>query len=228
MIDDQLVTIIMLSVKVAFVAIIVATPVAIMVGYVLARWRFPGHFLLNAITYLPLVLPPVVTGYLLLNFFGLKGVGGQFFANVFGLEFGFRWTGAALAAGVVAFPLIVRPIKLGFETIDQGLLEDASLLGAGRMMVFLTICLPLALPGIVAGAVLGFAKALVEFGATITFVSNIPGETQTFSLAIYSFLQNPDGDRAAFILVVITISISLLTVIASEYLSRKLYVGQGR
>ena len=221
MIDAQLVTILALSFKVAFAAIVVATPLAIIIGYVLARWRFRGHWLLNAICYLPLVLPPVVTGFLLLKTFGPKGVAGQFFQNVFGLEFGFRWTGAALAAGIVAFPLIIRPIKLAFENIEQGLIDDAGILGAGSMMVFATISLPLAIPGIIAGTVLGFARAMVEFGATITFVSNIPGETQTISLGIYTLMQTPDGDHDAFVLVAITIVFSLLTIVASEWLSRR-------
>ena len=219
--EGQLTEIVALSMKVAFLAILVTIPVAIFVGYILARWRFGGHWLLNALVYMPLVLPPVVTGFILLQVFGPKGVGGKFFADVLGLEFGFRWTGAALAAGVVAFPLIVRPIKLAFENIDQGMMNDAELLGAGRWMIFATISLPLALPGIVGGAVLGFAKALGEFGATITFVSNIPGETQTISLGIYSLLQSPQGDRDALMLVLFAVTISLAAIVASEWFIRR-------
>ncbi len=227
MIEGQLFEIVMLSLKVAFAAIVVAMPLAVMVGYILARWRFVGHWFLNAIVYLPLILPPVVTGFILLKTFGPKGVAGQFFADVFGLEFGFRWTGAALAAGIVAFPLIVRPIKLAFENIDQGLIDDAGILGAGRFIVFATISLPLAIPGIIAGTVLGFARAMVEFGATITFVSNIPGETQTISLGIYTLMQTPEGDHDAYVLVMFTIIFSLLTIVASEWLSRRFTSKQG-
>jgi molybdate transport system permease protein len=228
MIDGQLITIVLLSMKVAFVAIVLATPIAVFVGYALARWQFIGHWLLNAIIYMPLVLPPVVTGFILLEAFGPKGVAGRFFSSVLGLDFGFRWTGAALAAAIVAFPLIVRPIKLAFENIEQSLIDDAGILGAGALGVFMTVSLPLAIPGIVAGAVLGFAKALGEFGATITFVSNIPGQTQTISLGIYSLLQSPDGDRDALILVVVAVAISLITIVASEWLSRRAIYRQRR
>ncbi len=221
MIDDQLITIILLSLKVAGVAILFATPIAVLVGYALARWQFFGHWLLNAIVYIPLVLPPVVTGFILLEFFGPKGVIGAFFSNYLGLELGFRWTGAALAAAIVAFPLIVRPIKLAFENIEQSLIDDASILGAGPLVGFATVSLPLAIPGIVAGAVLGFAKALGEFGATITFVSNIPGETRTISLGVYSLMQSPDGEHKALILVLITVGLSVMAIIASEWMSRR-------
>lgn len=228
MVEGQLAIIVLLSLKVASVAILIATPLAIFFGYALARWRFFGHWLVNAIVYMPLVLPPVVTGFILLKTFGPKGVMGQFFLQVFGLEFGFRWTGAALAAGIVAFPLIVRPIKLAFENIDQDMLDEAGILGGRPWTVFWTISLPLAFPGIIAGAVLGFAKAMVEFGATITFVSNIPGETQTISLGIYTLIQSPDGDHDALILVLITLGLSLVTIVASEWLSRKFTVRRGR
>ncbi|MCF6322409.1 MAG: molybdate ABC transporter permease subunit, partial [Rhizobiaceae bacterium] len=219
MIEGQLATIIFLSLKVAAMAILIATPLAVFIGYALARWRFTGHWLLNAIVYMPLVLPPVVTGFILLKVFGPKGVGGEFFSSVLGIEFGFRWTGAALAAGIVAFPLIVRPIKLAFESIEQSLIDDAGILGAKPFFVFCTIALPLALPGIIVGAVLGFAKAMGDFGATITFVSNIPGETQTMSLGIYALMQSPDGDRDALMLVLIMIAISLVTIVVSAWLS---------
>ncbi len=228
MTDGQLVIIVLLSLKVAAFAILVALPVAIFIGYALARWRFFGHWLVNAIVYMPLVLPPVVTGFILLEVFGPRGVGGRFFSTVLGIDFGFRWTGAALAAGIVAFPLMVRPIKLAFENIEQSLIDDAGLLGAGPMITFATVSLPLAMPGIIAGAVLGFAKALGEFGATITFVSNIPGETQTISLGIYSLMQSPDGDRDALILVLITVGLSLMAIIASEWFSRRFIANQRR
>ena len=221
MIEGQLVTIVLLSLKVAFVAIFLAVPFGIFIGYVLARWRFAGHWLLNAIVYLPLVLPPVVTGFILLEFFGPKGIGGIFFTTFLGLEFGFRWSGAALAAGIVAFPLIVRPIKLAFENIEQSTIDDAAILGANPLVVFASVSIPLAMPGIIAGMVLGFAKALGEFGATITFVSNIPGETQTISLGIYSLMQDPRGDRDALYLVLITVAISLIAIVASEWFARR-------
>ena len=221
MIDAQLLTIVLLSLKVAFVAILVAMPFAIFIGYALARWQFFGHWLVNAIVYLPLVLPPVVTGFILLEVFGPRGVGGKFFSTFLGLDFGFRWTGAALAAGIVAFPLMVRPIKLAFENIEQNLIDDAQILGAGPPVAFVTVSLPLAIPGIVAGLVLGFAKALGEFGATITFVSNIPGETRTISLGIYSLMQTPDGDHDALLLVLTTVFISLAAIIASEWFARR-------
>jgi molybdate transport system permease protein len=221
MIDEQLVAIILLSLKIAGVAIVFATPLAIFLGYALARWQFFGHWLLNAIIYIPLVLPPVVTGFILLEFFGPKGIAGVFLSNYLGLDLGFRWTGAALAAGIVAFPLIIRPIKLAFENIEQGLIDDANILGASPLLAFITVSLPLALPGIIAGAVLGFAKALGEFGATITFVSNIPGETRTISLGVYALMQSPDGDHDALILVLITVGLSLTAIIMSEWMSRR-------
>ena len=227
MIDDQLLTIVLLSLKVAFVAIAFTLPLAIIVGYALARWQFRGHWLLNAIVYLPLVLPPVITGFILLKAFGPKGIAGQFFSTYLGLDFGFRWTGAALAAGIVAFPLLVRPIKLAFETLNKDMLEEAGLLGASKTMIFFTISLPLAIPGILVGAVLGFAKAMGDFGATITFVSNIPGETQTMSLGIYALMQSPDGDRNALILVVIMVAISLLAIVMSEWLLHRFTKLQG-
>ena len=221
MMDDQLFPIVLLSLKVALVAIIFTMPVAIFVGYALARWKFFGHWLVNAMVYLPLVLPPVVTGFLLLEFFGPKGVAGSFFSSFFGFEFAFRWTGAALAAGIVAFPLIVRPIKLAFENIDQNLIDDGAILGVPPLMIFATVSLPLAIPGIIAGGVLGFAKALGEFGATITFVSNIPGETRTISLGVYSLMQSPSGDRDALVLVMITLTISLGAIVASEWMANR-------
>lgn len=228
MIDDQLLVIVFLSLKVAATAILVVMPFAIFTSYALARWQFTGRGLLNAIVYMPLVLPPVITGFVLLKVFGPKGVAGQFFSTYLGLDFGFRWTGAALAAGIVAFPLIVRPIKLAFEEVEQDMIEEAGLLGASRLMAFITISLPLAIPGIIVGAVLGFAKAMGDFGATITFVSNIPGETQTMSLGIYALMQSPEGDRSAFLLVMMMIGISFVAIIVSEWLTQKFSRHRGR
>jgi molybdate transport system permease protein len=167
------------------------------------------------------VLPPVVTGYLLLISFGRRGPIGAFLADTFGIVFSFRWTGAALACGIMGFPLLVRPMRISLEAIDRRLEDAAATLGASRVWTFLTVTLPLALPGIIAGMVLCFAKALGEFGATITFVSNIPGETQTISAAIYSYLQVPGGDAAASRLVVVAIAIALVALVASEWLARR-------
>jgi molybdate transport system permease protein len=213
--------IVLLSVQVAVVAVICALPLAFAVAWVLARKNFPGKSLLQALVTLPLVIPPVVTGFLLLDIFGSRGWGGQFLETVFGLTFAFRWTGAALAAAIMSFPLLVRPIQLSLEAIDQGLVEAARTLGASRMAAFVTVTLPLAFPGVISGAVLGFAKALGEFGATITFVANIPGETQTLSLAIYSLMQSPDGDAEALWLIWISIIIGFVAVLVSEWLGRK-------
>lgn len=221
MADMALIDIVFLSLKVAFAAMIVAVPLAFVVAYILARFEFRGKALVQALTMLPLVMPPVVTGYLLLSLFGRRGVLGQFFSSL-GIELAFQWTGAALAAGVMAFPLLVRPMRLSIEAIDQGLEGAAKTLGANWWTRFRTIILPLSFPGIIAGAVLGFAKALGEFGATITFVSNIPGETQTLSLAIYSLLQSPSGDGAAFTLIMISVSIAVISVLLSEYLSLRI------
>ena len=210
-----------LSLRIAFVATAVALPFGIAIGWLLARKDFWGKTLLDGIVYLPLVLPPVVTGYLLLITFGRRGLIGAFLADYFGIVFSFRWTGAALSCGIMGFPLMVRPIRLALEAIDRRLEEAASTLGAGRFWVFLTITLPLALPGVIAGAVMCFARALGEFGATITFVSNIPGETQTISAAIYTLLQVPDGEAAAGRLVLVAIALSLAALIASEWFARR-------
>src|SRR5882757_8217855 len=210
-----------LSLRIAIVASMVALPFGIAVAWLLARKNFWGKSLVDGIIHLPLVLPPVVTGYLLLITFGRRGLVGAFLADHFGIVFSFRWTGAALACGIMGFPLLVRPIRLAIEAIDRRLEDAAATLGANRIWVFLTITLPLALPGLVAGFVLCFAKALGEFGATITFVSNIPGETQTISAAIYTFTQTPGGDAAAFRLVVIAVVIALLALIASEWFARR-------
>jgi molybdate transport system permease protein len=210
-----------LSLRIALVATIVALPFGIAVAWLLARKDFWGKTLLDGIVHLPLVLPPVVTGYLLLISFGRRGPFGAFLADNFGIVFSFRWTGAALACGVMAFPLLVRAIRLSFESIDRKLEDAAATLGANRLRSFVTVTLPLALPGIIAGMVLCFAKALGEFGATITFVSNIPGETQTLSAAIYTLTQVPGGDAAAFRLVVIAIVIALAALVASEWFARR-------
>ena len=214
-------TAILLSVRVASIATLVATPLGIAVAWLLARYDFWGKAALDALIYLPLVLPPVVTGYLLLLTFGRRGLVGEWLADTLGIVFAFRWTGAALACGVMSFPLLVRPIRLSIEAVDRKLEQAASTLGAAPWRVFLTVTLPLALPGILAGMVLGFAKAIGVFGATITFVSNIPGETQTISAAIYSLTQTPDGDAAALRLVIVSIGIAMAALIASEILARR-------
>jgi molybdate transport system permease protein len=199
----------------------VALPFGIALGWLLARKDFWGKTLLDGIIYLPLVLPPVVTGYLLLISFGRRGPIGAFLADQLGLVFSFRWTGAALACGVMGFPLMVRPIRLALEAVDHRLEDAAATLGANPLWVFVTVTLPLALPGIIAGAILAFARALGEFGATITFVSNIPGETQTISAAIYTLLQVPGGEAAAARLVVLAIALSLGALIVSEWFARR-------
>ena len=214
-------TAILLSIRVATVATLVATPLGIALAYLLARYEFWGKSLLDALVHLPLVLPPVVTGYLLLLAFGRKGMIGAFLAEHFGIVFAFRWTGAALACGVMSFPLLVRPIRLSIEAVDRRLEQAAATLGAAPWRVFLTVTLPLALPGVLAGMVLGFAKAIGEFGATITFVSNIPGETQTISSAIYSLIQTPDGDTAALRLVLISVAIAVAALIGAEVFARR-------
>ena len=210
-----------LSLRIAFVATLVALPFGVAVAWLLARKNFWGKALLDGLVHLPLVLPPVVVGYLLLISFGRRGPIGAVLADYFGIVFSFRWTGAALACGVMGFPLLVRPIRLALEAIDRRLEDAASTLGADQFWVFLTVTLPLALPGLIAGMVLCFAKALGEFGATITFVSNIPGETQTISAAIYTFTQVPGGDTAAARLVLVAIVLSLIALVASEWLARR-------
>ncbi|WP_266035135.1 molybdate ABC transporter permease subunit [Brucella intermedia] len=222
MIESNVWQIVSLSLRVAGIAIIVALPIAFVVAWILARFNFPGKSLAQAIVTMPLVLPPVVTGYLLLILFGARGALGAPLQEWFNLSFSFRWTGAALAAGVMAFPLLVRPIRLSIEGLDRGLEEAARTLGASRFTAFFTVILPPLLPGVLAGAVLGFAKALGEFGATITFVSNIPGETQTLSLAIYALMQTPSGDAEAFRLIAISVAISVVAVVLSEWLQRRL------
>jgi molybdate transport system permease protein len=214
-------TAILLSLRVATVATLVATPIAVAVAWLLARREFWGKALLDAAIHLPLVLPPVVTGYLLLLTFGRRGAVGAWLAEHLGAVFAFRWTGAALACGIMSFPLLVRPIRLSIEAVDRRLEQTAATLGAAPWQVFLTVTLPLALSGVLAGMVLGFAKALGEFGATITFVSNIPGETQTISSAIYALIQTPDGDAAALRLVVVSVLLAMAALMASEWFARR-------
>ena len=212
--------IIWLSLKVATVATLASLVPAVAVAWVLARSRIWGRSALNVLVHLPLVVPPVVTGYFLLLAFGRHGWAGQWLERYLGLQFSFRWTGAALAAAVMAFPLVVRAVRLGIESVDAQVEESAGTLGASPFWVFLTITLPLALPGVIAGLIIGFAKALGEFGATITFVSNIPGETQTLALAIFNELERPGGDAAAMRLALISIAISVIALAASEILAR--------
>jgi len=214
-------TAVALSLRVAAVSTVVALPFGIIVAMLLARGSFWGKSVLDAVVHLPLVLPPVVTGYLLLISLGRKAPLGAFFADHFGIVFSFRWTGAAVACGVMAFPLLVRSIRLSIEAIDRRLEDAASTLGANRAWTVTTVTLPLALPGIIAGMMLAFARALGEFGATITFVSNIPGETQTISAAIYSLIQVPGGDADALKLVVISIVICVAALLASEWLAKR-------
>jgi molybdate transport system permease protein len=212
---------VVLSLKVAFWATLVSLPFAIIVSHILARWNFAGKQILNGLVHLPLILPPVVTGYILLLLFGANGPMGQFLNNL-GIGVAFHWTGAALAAAIMGFPLMVRAIRLSIEAVDQKLEGAAATLGASPLKAFTTITLPLALPGILAGTLLGFAKAMGEFGATITFVSNIPGQTQTLPSAIYSFLQVPGGEAQAIRLVIISIAIAMSALILSEVLARRL------
>jgi molybdate transport system permease protein len=209
-----------LSLKVATVAMIASLPVALAVAWLLARREFWGKSLLNGLVHMPLVMPPVVTGYLLLLAFGARGPIGSFLAE-FGIVFAFRWTGAALACAVMAFPLMVRAIRLSIESVDRKLEAAAGTLGASPAWVLLTVTLPLILPGVIAGMILCFAKAMGEFGATITFVSNIPGETQTLPSAIYSLTQVPGGDAGALRLTAISVAISLAALMVSEFLARR-------
>jgi molybdate transport system permease protein len=211
-----------LSLRVAFWATVLSLPIGIFTAYALARWSFVGKQVLNGIVHLPLVLPPVVTGYLLLLTFGRRGPVGEFLEQTFGIVVAFRWTGAVLAAAIMAFPLMVRAIRLSIEAVDPKLEEAASTLGASRVWVFMTVTLPLILPGILAGSILAFAKAMGEFGATITFVSNIPGQTQTLPSAIYAFLQVPGGEASALRLVIIAVVIAMGALLLSEVVSKRI------
>jgi molybdate transport system permease protein len=210
-----------ISLKVAVVASVFSLPFGVLVAWMLARKEFPGKMVLNGLIHMPLVLPPVVTGYILLILFGRKGVIGGFLEQAFGIVLSFRWTGAALAAAVMGFPLMVRAIRLSIEGLDQRLEAAASTLGASRLQVFFTVSLPLIMPGLITGLILAFAKALGEFGATITFVSAIPGETQTLASAIYAYTQVPGGDAGALRLTAISVVISFAALIASEMLGQR-------
>ena len=210
-----------LSLKVSFWATLASLPFALWAAYLLARCNFFGKQILNAAVHLPLILPPVVTGYVLLLAFGAQTPLGQALAAL-GLGFAFHWTGAALASAVMAFPLMVRAIRLSLEAVDPKLEDAARSLGAPPWAVFATLTLPLSLPGVLTGAILGFAKAMGEFGATITFVSNIPNQTRTIPSAIYTFLQQPDGEQGALILVAVSIFIAILALVLSEILARAL------
>jgi molybdate transport system permease protein len=211
-----------LSLRVSAVAVLFSLPLGVLVALALARGRFWGKSLLNGIVHLPLILPPVVTGFLLLVLFGRRGPLGSALFEWFGIVLSFRWTGAALACGVMGFPLMVRSIRLSIEAVDRKLEEAAGTLGAGPVWVFLTVTLPLILPGVLAGTILAFAKAMGEFGATITFVSNIPGETQTLSAAIYTFTQVPGGDAGALRLAAVAVAISMTALLASEVLAQRI------
>jgi len=209
-----------LSLRVSLWATLASLPLGIFTAYALARWRFPGHAVLNGLVHLPLILPPVVTGYLLLLSFGTRGPVGSLLQE-FGIVLAFRWTGAALAAAVMAFPLMVRAIRLSIEAVDPKLEQAAATLGASRLWVFATVTLPMILPGIIAGAILAFAKAMGEFGATITFVSNIPGQTRTVPSAIYAFLQVPGGEDAALRLVMVSVGVAMMALLLSEFVARR-------
>ena len=210
-----------LSLEVSALAVALSLPLGVLAALALARGRFPGRQWLNGLVHLPLVLPPVVTGYLLLLTFGRQGPVGALLQQAFGITLAFRWTGAALAAGVMAFPLMVRAIRLAVEAVDPKLEQAASTLGASRLRVFVTVTLPLILPGVVAGTVLAFARAMGEFGATITFVSNIPGQTQTLPLAIYSFLQQPGAEGAALRLVAISVAVAMAALMVAEWVGTR-------
>jgi len=219
--------IILLSLKVSLVAVLLTLPVAFGFAWLLARGRFPGKLLLDAIVHLPLVLPPVVTGWLLLIAFGANGPAGRLLADWFGITLMFRWTGAALAAAIMALPLMVRAMRLSIEAVDQRLEAAARTLGASPARTFLTITLPLAMPGVLAGAVLGFARSIGEFGATITFVSNIPGETRTIPIAIYGALQIPGNEAEVTRLAIVAVLLSLGALLVSELLTRRIGPGKG-
>ena len=213
--------IVALSLKVGGMAMLVTLPVAFALAWLLARGAFPGKVIVDAAIHLPLVVPPVVTGWLLLLAFGPRGPVGAWLQDWFGVTVLFRWTGAAIAAGVMALPLMVRAMRISIEAVDRRLENAARTLGAGPWRVFWTLTLPLSIPGVLAGAVLGFARSIGEFGATITFVSNVPGETQTLPLAIYSALQQPGADALVWRLSCVSVALSLVALIASELLTRR-------
>lgn len=216
-------TAVTLSLRVAVWCTIVVMPPAILVAWLLARTEFPGKVLVDALVHLPLVIPPVVTGYVLLLLLGRRGPIGAWLEDWFGIVFAFKWTGAVIASAVMAFPLAVRAVRVAIDAVDPAMERAARSLGAGRLRTFLWVTLPLAAPGVVAGAVLAFAKSLGEFGATITFVSNIPGETQTIPTAIYSYVQTPGGDWAALRLTLMAVALSLGALIISEWFARRIH-----
>ena len=219
--SDEARTAVLLSLRIAAVATLASLPFGVAAAWLLARVEFRGKALVDGLIHLPLVLPPVVTGYVLLLLFGRRGPIGAFLYDSFGIVLAFRWTGAALAAAVMGFPLMVRAIRLSIEAVDRRLEQAAGTLGASGPMVFLTVTLPLALPGVLVGATLAFAKALGEFGATITFVSNIPGETRTIAAAIYTATQTPEGDGEAMLLTAIAVALAFAALLLSEWLSRR-------
>lgn len=212
-----------LSLRIALVAVVISLPFAIGLAWLLARRQFWGRNIVSALIHLPLVLPPVVTGYTLLRLLGRQGPLGAWLEHTLGVTLVFEWTGAAVAAAVMGFPLMVRAIRLAFESVDPQLEEAAATLGAGPVRAFFTISLPLAAPGICAGVILGFAKALGEFGATITFASNIAGQTQTLSLAIFTLMDAPGGDALVLRLVWISVGVSMIALLVSEWLAQKAY-----
>lgn len=220
MLSEYEISALILSLKISSIAVLFSLPPGIVLAWLLARHQFPGKSLLDGLIHLPLVLPPVVIGYLLLVGMGRQGVIGSWLYEWFGWSFSFSWRGAALAAAIVAFPLLVRAIRLSLETVDRKLEQAARTLGASPLRVFLTITLPLTLPGLLAGSVLTFARCIGEFGATITFVSNIPGETRTLPLAMYSFIETPGAEAEAARLCIIAIALALLSLLLSEWLTR--------
>ena len=222
MLDPEAWEAVRLSLRVATVATLVGLPLALLVAHALARWRFPGRQVLNILVHLPLVMPPVVTGYLLLLALGPQAPLGRLLSEGLGVVFAFRWTGAALAAGVMAFPFLVRAIRLSIEAVDPKLEQAAATLGAGRVRVFVTVTLPLILPGILAGAVLAFAKGMGEFGATITFVANIPGQTRTIPLAIDLALETPGGAARAGALAALSVAVAAAALVLSEIVARRI------
>ena len=226
MLDATQLEVVRLSLKVAGTAVVFSLPLALAVAWFLARSTSRWRMVIDALVHLPLVLPPVVTGYLLLVVLGRRGLIGGWLAEHLGIVFAFHWTGAALAGAIMGFPLMVRPIRLSLEAIDAGSEAAAATLGAAPVMVWLTVTLPLALPGVLAGLVLAFARALGEFGATITFASNIPGETRTLPLAIYSFIQVPGGESQAAQLIVISIAVSLSALVLAEWVARRIRARQ--
>jgi molybdate transport system permease protein len=216
-----------LSLQVAVVAVAGSLPIGLLVAWLLARREFPGKTIVNGLVHLPLILPPVVVGYLLLVVFGRRGPLGAWLYDVFGITLAFTWKGAAIASAVMAFPLMVRAIRLSLESVDRRLEHAARTLGASPLRVFLTVTLPLTLPGILTGVVLGFARSMGEFGATITFVSNIPGETRTLPLALYSLVQTPGGGEGAMRLVIISVVLAMAALVASEVLTRRISARNG-